>query len=143
MKHCISGIKNFLVLREERMLSEKNASKMIVNITTILVLVVSAVVLISSFFNVPALSHRLYGNSVFNHFVQRLTAVALLIVAWNLYRRKQIAWLMTVALLIINLFSRLIMHRHSLSTFLIVRFLSMHFYGYYGSIFRHVCGLGL
>ncbi|MCL2337904.1 MAG: phosphatidylglycerol lysyltransferase domain-containing protein, partial [Firmicutes bacterium] len=73
-----------------------------------------------SFFQLPKLNHLLYNYIEINRFVQRLFSLLLLLIAWNLFGRKQLAWMLCVFLLSISLLMHFVFHNHFMNIPIIV-----------------------
>jgi len=84
------------------------------------VVAIAVMIFITSFFQLPKLEHIVYHNIASNHFVQRLIAIALLAIAFNLYQRKRRAWLVSVIALSISLFIYLGLHYHTVTIAIII-----------------------
>jgi len=90
------------------------------NSVIIVVLVIAAMIFITSFFELPRLNQIVYHHIASKHFLQRLLAVGLLFVAWNLSLRKRAAWLICVLLLTGSLFLNLALRHHSVTWLIII-----------------------
>ena len=84
------------------------------------VIAIAVLIFITSFFQAPRLEYIVYHTIAGNHFIQRLLAVALLVVAFNLYQRKRRAWLISVIALSVSLFIYLGLHYHIVTVVIII-----------------------
>ena len=54
-----------------------------------------------------------------NHWIQRIIAIALLVIVWHLYQRKRFAWICTIVLLTASLILHFVLQYHPLSTVIV------------------------
>jgi len=86
----------------------------------VVIVAVAAVIFATSFFQLPKLDILVYNHLANQHFLQRLLALILLIVVWNLYARKRAAWLICVIALSASLFLNFALHIHFVTLVIIV-----------------------
>jgi len=91
----------------------------IVNSAIGVVIVVAFVIFAATFFSLPRLHDIVFSFIAISNFVQRLISLIFLIIAWQLYMRKRLAWIMVVTLLSVSLFMHFVLHHHYIS-FLII-----------------------
>lgn len=92
----------------------------LINLAIGMTVLTAVLIFIFSFFQVEKLETIMNHYQAINQFVQRLIALVLLVVSWNLYHRKRTAWLLVLVLLSVNLFTHFILHHNLFSTAIIL-----------------------
>ena len=85
------------------------------NTAVCMIICVALLILFTSFRHVPILDRLVLEYLEMNYALQRITAVMLLIIVWNLYKRKRTAWFLSVILLWISLAGHLLGRKLPLS----------------------------
>ncbi|MDR1017717.1 MAG: DUF2156 domain-containing protein [Lachnospiraceae bacterium] len=98
--------------------------KKITSSAVFVVIVLSILICIFSFANIPKFEDHFIKVITAGHMIQRFIALALLLVSYNLYKRKLGAWIITVFLLSLSLILFFILHGRIFS-FIVV---AMEFY---------------
>ena len=86
----------------------------------IVVIALAVTIVVTSFFELPRLNQIVYHHMASKHFLQRLLALGLLFVAWNLSLRKRAAWLICILFLTGSLFLNLALRHHSVTWLIII-----------------------
>ena len=97
----------------------KSFNNFIAGSVVIVIIAAAIVVFTTSFFQLPKLDLAVYHHIASQHFLQRLLALILLVVVWNLYLRKRAAWLICVISLTASLFLNFALHYHFV-TFVVI-----------------------
>ena len=84
------------------------------NIAILLMLAVSVFVFIFSFIHVEGLDKVVHETLMMGRMVERIFSVVLIISCYNLYKRKRVAWLITISLITINLILHSINQPHTI-----------------------------
>ena len=100
--------------------SKKTLNDLIARSVVVVVIVIAAVIFATTFFRLPQLDEVVYHHIANQHFLQRLLALILLIVVWNLYLRKRVAWVISVIALTASLFLNFALHIHFVSLIIIL-----------------------
>lgn len=92
-------------LRRYETMIEKGTGKIaILENSAILLVVLSALTsILGSVMHVPGLPESLHGNAEISHTLQRMFGLMQLLVAWRLYRRMRLAWLITIGALMTSI----------------------------------------
>jgi len=85
------------------MISKNPKRRLIENIAICLTLVVSIFVLVFSFIRIASLEMVAHETLMMSRMVERLLAVVLIITCYSLYKRRRIAWIITICLVTINM----------------------------------------
>lgn len=83
-------------------------SHILENTAVIMIICVALLIFFTSFRHVPILDRLILEYLEMNYALQRITAVMLLVIVWNLYKRKRTAWFLSVLLLSISLAGHLL-----------------------------------
>ena len=94
--------------------------KHIANSAVGIVFLVAVIIFAASFLPVSRLQDHIFHYIEINRFVQRVISVILLVIAWQLYQRKRMAWTFCLILLSVSLFLHFVLHHHSFNTVIIV-----------------------
>jgi len=94
---------------------KKPVYNFLANSVIVVIIVIAAVIFVTSFFQLPKLEMLVYDHVANQHFLQRLLALVLLVVVWNLYARKRVAWIISVIALTASLFINFALHLHFVS----------------------------
>jgi len=86
----------------------------------VVIILIAIAIFATSFFHLPKLDYVVYHHVANQHFLQRLLALAMLIVVWNLHARKRTAWIISVIALTASLFLNFALHIHFVSLIIIV-----------------------
>ena len=96
------------------MKSKSSTRRAIENAVILLTLAVSIFVFIFSFIHVKGLEQAIHETLMMSRIVERIFALVLIITCYNLYKRKRMAWIITVFLVTINLILHVITPVHTL-----------------------------
>lgn len=96
------------------MIKKNGTKRTIENIAILLTLVLSVCVFVFSFLHISGLDKEVHEALMMSRMVERIFSVVLIITCYNLYKRRRIAWIITVCLIVINLILHIIMHPHAL-----------------------------
>ena len=97
-----------------------NNRNRIINIAVGITFALSLVLLVFSFIPNPALEQVVSNVINSRKLVQRVLAVVLLVTTYNLYKRKRVAWIMTIVLLGINMAGHLFRAHHTVGLVIII-----------------------
>lgn len=97
-----------------------NNRNQMINVAVGITFALSLVLLVFSFIPNPALEQVVSNVINSRKLVQRVLAVVLLVTTYNLYKRKRVAWIVTVALLGINMAGHLFRAHHAVGVLIIV-----------------------
>ncbi|MCL2864128.1 MAG: phosphatidylglycerol lysyltransferase domain-containing protein [Lachnospiraceae bacterium] len=98
----------------------KKGRILIENIAIYTTAVIAIVMLLVSILHVHRLEDALYNLLEMSRFVQRFVGIAMLIMVVNLYKRKRMAWIITVAALIISIITHILRLGHFVPTTLLI-----------------------
>ena len=94
------------------MKSKQTGKRTIENLTILLILVVSVLMLAFSFIRIQGLDEVTHALLMMSRTVERIFSIILIITAYNLYKRKRMAWVITIVLLAINLTMHIVVQSH-------------------------------
>ncbi|MEG2449297.1 MAG: phosphatidylglycerol lysyltransferase domain-containing protein [Eubacterium sp.] len=101
-------------------ITTKNLVRIVENLAILLMVVVTFIIFTASFLHIPKLEDFMYHYLEINRILRRMIAIILLISAWNLYKRKRVAWVITILLLATNLGLHIINRQHHAGNILMI-----------------------
>ena len=84
------------------MVSKNPIRRLIENVAICLTLALSIVIFVFSFVHIAGLDNVIHEALMMGRMVERLLALVLIITCYSLYKRRRIAWIVTIALIIVN-----------------------------------------
>jgi Uncharacterized conserved protein len=94
--------------------NKSESRRAIENIAILLTLAVSICIFIFSFIHIGSLDKMVHEALMMSRMVERIFAVTLIITVYNLYKRKRIAWIVTIVLVTTNLIMHILTQPHML-----------------------------
>lgn len=82
------------------------------NFSILLMFAVSIMVLVFSFIHIDGLEQAVYSTLLMGRIAERIFAVILMVVSYNLYKRKRAAWMISVSLLVLNIVFHIFQRNH-------------------------------
>lgn len=95
-------------------MKKEKVMQYLANSAIAVIVVVSLLIFLASFFPAARLHNIIFYTEI-NRFVQRIMSVILLVVAWNLYMRKRLAWIICIIALSGRLFLHFMLHHNTLN----------------------------
>jgi len=94
--------------------NKSESRRTIENIAILLTLAVSICIFIFSFIHIGGLDKMVHEALMMSRMVERIFAITLIITMYNLYKRRRIAWIVTIVLVTTNLIMHILTRPHML-----------------------------